>query len=169
LTTLRPIRPDDLDALTAWKRDPEAAGEFQWVGYGSTRDLREKVENDAVFDADGGALAVADGDTLLGDVSWRRVATGPASDSYCWNIGIVLVPEHRGKGHGSAAQRLLADYLFAHTPVERVEAGTDVANLAEQRALEKAGFTREGVLRHSQWRNGAWRDDVVFSKLRGER
>ena len=36
------------------------------------------------------------------------------------------------------------------------------------RALEKAGFTREGALRKSQWRNGDWRDMLMYSKLRGE-
>ena len=41
------------------------------------------------------------------------------------------------------AQQLLIRYLFAHTPVNRVEATTEIANVAEQRALEKAGFTRE--------------------------
>ena len=40
--------------------------------------------------------------------------------------------------------------------------------MAEQRALEKAGFTREGVLRHACFRGGEWQDMVVFSKLRGE-
>ena len=41
-------------------------------------------------------------------------------------------------------------------------------NLAEQRALERAGFTREGVLRHSQFRAGRWRDNVIYSVLRDE-
>jgi RimJ/RimL family protein N-acetyltransferase len=35
-------------------------------------------------------------------------------------------------------------------------------------ALERAGFTREGNLRHAQWRAGAWRDVCLYSKLRGE-
>ena len=168
MTALRPIRVEDLDVLARWKTDPEAAGEFQWLGYGSSRPYRERVINDQVFSDDGGALAVVDGDTLCGDVSWHRVSTSPVGDSYCWNIGILLLPKQRGKGHGSAAQRLLADYLFAYTTCERVEAGTDIDNVAEQRALAKAGFTREGVLRHWQWRNGAWHDMVVYSKLRGE-
>jgi aminoglycoside 6'-N-acetyltransferase len=79
-----------------------------------------------------------------------------------------VLPAHRGKGHGATAQRLLADYLFAHTRVERVQASTDVENAAEQAALTKAGFTREGILRRAQWRDGAWHDLVLFSRLRGE-
>lgn len=74
----------------------------------------------------------------------------------------------RGRGHGSEAQRLLADSLFAAYPIARVEAHTDVENLPEQRALEKAGFTREGVPRRAQWRAGAWHDVAMYSRLRGE-
>lgn len=66
------------------------------------------------------------------------------------------------------AQQLLSAYLFAAFPIMRVEAVTDITNRPEQRALEKAGFTREGVIRKAQWRNGTWHDQVLYSKLRGE-
>jgi RimJ/RimL family protein N-acetyltransferase len=168
MTALRPMRPEDLDALGAWRTDPEAGGEFQWMGYGSTRHLRDQVANDEVIGPEGGSLAVVDGDTLCGDVSWRRIQTGASTDNWCWNIGILLLSAARGQGHGHRAQRLLAEYLFDHTTCERVEASTDVGNIAEQKSLEKAGFTREGVMRRYQWRQGAWRDFVLYSKLRGE-
>ena len=58
--------------------------------------------------------------------------------------------------------------ILAATLVERIEAETDVENVAEQRALERAGFTREGVLRHAQFRAGRWRDSVIYSILRAE-
>ena len=77
--------------------------------------------------------------------------------------------EHAGPDRDrDEAQELLAGYLFSVYPIMRVEASTDITNRAEQRALEKAGFTREGVLRKAQWRNGDWHDLVVYSKLRGE-
>jgi RimJ/RimL family protein N-acetyltransferase len=41
-----------------------------------------------------------------------------------------------------------------------------VDNIAEQKTLEKAGFTREGVMRGGGWRDGAWRDGVIYSLLR---
>jgi RimJ/RimL family protein N-acetyltransferase len=63
---------------------------------------------------------------------------------------------------------LLARYLFAHTLVNRIEAVTEITNVAEQRALEKAGFVREGVLRGSSFRNGQWHDQVIYSVLRDE-
>jgi RimJ/RimL family protein N-acetyltransferase len=53
--------------------------------------------------------------------------------------------------------------------VHRVEASTDVSNLAEQRSLEKAGLRREGVTRGAQFRAGAYHDLVVFALLRDDR
>lgn len=48
----------------------------------------------------------------------------------------------------------------------KIAADTDIGNVAEQRALEKAGFTREGISRGIGWRDGAWRDGVNYSILR---
>jgi RimJ/RimL family protein N-acetyltransferase len=79
------------------------------------------------------------------------------------------VPASRGRGIGTHAQRLLADYLFDHTRAERLQAWTDHGNQAEQRALEKAGFVQEGVLRSAQWRGGRWHDQVLYSMLRDDR
>lgn len=83
-------------------------------------------------------------------------------------IGIWLEPGHRGRGLGSTAQAELAGLFFRHTPVNRIEAHTDVDNVAEQRALERAGFSREGVVRGAQWRDGRYRDGFLYSILRDE-
>ena len=67
----------------------------------------------------------------------------------------MLLPEARGRGYGTQAQRLLTRYLFAHTTAHRIWAWIEVGNIAEQRALEKAGFTREGITRATWW--ARWR------------
>ena len=64
-----------------------------------------------------------------------------------WEIGIALLPEWRGKGIGWRAQAMLCDYLFKHTPFQRIQAGTHPENIAEQKSLVKAGFKLEGVVR----------------------
>jgi RimJ/RimL family protein N-acetyltransferase len=110
---------------------------------------------------------VVRGADRLGFVSWYKVPSTPGY-YYYWNIGIALLPEARGKGYGTQAQRMLAEYLFAHTTVQRIEAATEAGNVAEQRSLEKAGFTREGVHRSTGWRDGAYRDEVWYSLLRSD-
>jgi RimJ/RimL family protein N-acetyltransferase len=119
---------------------------------------------------EGGLLWVEprDGGEPLGTVQYRRIAYGPNPESMGWDIGIDLLAGARGQGHGAEAQRLLADWLFDTTDANRVEAQTDVENLAEARALEKAGFTREGVLRGAQFRAGAYHDLVVYSRIRSD-
>jgi RimJ/RimL family protein N-acetyltransferase len=63
---------------------------------------------------------------------------------------------------------MLCDYLFEHTPVRRIQAGTQFDNIAEQRSLEKAGFQREGVIRAAEFAAGGWRDGVLYSRLRDD-
>ena len=111
-------------------------------------------------------VALADG-TLAGIVSWRTIKAG-GPDGGSLEIGILLFPEHRGRGLGTAAQRQLVDYLFATTLANRLQAITDVGNLAEQRALERIGFRREGVLRGLAFIEGRWRDGVLYAQLRGD-
>jgi RimJ/RimL family protein N-acetyltransferase len=167
---LRPVRRDDLDTLERWWETPEVQSRFNWFGFPPPGFLRSRFEENGMLGDDYGNLLVelVDG-TLIGDVSYNAVRHGPGGGSRAYNIGITVLPEYRGQGLGAEAQRLLADYLFAHTRVERIEAGTDVENVAEQRALEKAGFTREGVLRSAQFRDGAFHDMVLYSRLRGEK
>jgi len=117
---------------------------------------------------DDGHLAVEVDGTVIGDVGWHWTGYGPGTASRCPMVGISLQAEHRGRGLGTEAQRLLVGVLFRGLPVNRVEAWTDVENLAEQRSLEKAGFVREGVLRGAQWRRAAFHDLVAFSVLRSE-
>jgi RimJ/RimL family protein N-acetyltransferase len=105
---------------------------------------------------------------LLGGVSWHAVDYGGTVSSSAWNIGIGLLPEARGRGVGTRAQRMLVDHLLETTELDRIEASTDVENHAEQKALEKAGFRREGVLRGAQLRGGVRRDLVHYGLVRGD-
>jgi RimJ/RimL family protein N-acetyltransferase len=62
----------------------------------------------------------------------------------------------------------VVELFFRHTTVNRVEAHTDVENVAEQRALEAAGFQREGVTRGAQWRDGTYHDGILYAVLRAD-
>lgn len=93
----------------------------------------------------------------VGDLSAHAVWYGPTPGSRALNIGIAVAEPYRGRGIGSIAQRLLADVLHARGVV-RVEASTDVDNIAEQRSLARAGFALEGIIRCAQARNDGLHD-----------
>lgn len=163
---LRPVGEADLDLLDGMFADPNGIGEFNWGGFAGNVKWRRRFAEDGLLAEDKSVLMVdLDGETL-GFVSWFRVQTG--NTVYCVEFGISLLPDARGKGHGAATQLLLARYLFAHAPINRVQAITEAENIAEQRALEKAGFVREAVMKGRTFRDGAWRDEVLYRMLRDE-
>jgi RimJ/RimL family protein N-acetyltransferase len=168
LVRLRDVTLEDADLLDRWNSELDVDG---FNDFGPRDPLpRDVLAKGPLRNERNGTLIVeraADG-IPLGTVSWHAVTYGPPPKSLAWNIGIELLPAARGHGFGSEAQRLLADYLFATTDVNRVEASTDVENVAEQRALEKAGFQREGIQRAAQFRGAAYHDLVTYSRIRND-
>jgi RimJ/RimL family protein N-acetyltransferase len=108
-------------------------------------------------------LIVVDGETV-GALSAHPHYYGPNSGSMAMNIGITVLDERRGRGIGTQAQRQLAELLHARGVV-RVEASTDITNVAEQRALAKAGFTMEGVVRQAQVRADGRHDLQLWAHI----
>jgi RimJ/RimL family protein N-acetyltransferase len=163
---LRPIEEHDLTHLVRLFWDPEAPGEYQWFGFriDKVRDIERRWRDDGLIGEDSSFLAVEleDG-TCAGWVTWRAVA-----GSTNFEIGIALFPDHRGHGIGTQAQGQLVSYLFDTTTANRLQAGTELDNLAEQRSLERVGFRREGVQRGLYFRAGAWRDSVMYGLLRAD-
>ena len=166
---LRPISRDDLPLLQSWSNKLEFQDEYNFFGLQQENVLEKGFQENGLLEPHRGRLAVVTHEQqMVGDVGYRQVRHGPNEGSIAYALGIALAPEQRGKGYGTEAQRLLCEYLFAMSPVMRIEATTDITNIAEQRALVRAGFTREGVLRKAQWRLGDWHDMCIYSKLRGE-
>ncbi len=160
----------DVALLALWATSATYGGEFNDFGLPRRPPSAEAIQQTGLVGELGGTLIVerTDNRTPIGTVSWRQSRYGPNPETAAWNIGIALIPEGRGHGFGGEAQRLLADHLFETTPVNRIEASTDIENHAEQRALEKAGFGREGVLRGAQYRAGAWHDLVSYAVTRND-
>jgi aminoglycoside 6'-N-acetyltransferase len=167
--SLRPVEREDLKLIEAWDNDPDVLGEFNVFGLSGRQGKEEAFAKEGFLGANQGLLMVVDaGHEAIGVANYRRVDHGPPNGGHAYQLGTHLAPGARGQGFGVEVAVLLAGYLLETYPVMRIEAETDVENLPAQRALEKAGFTREGVLRSAQWRGGGWRDLVIFSKLRGE-
>ena len=164
VTRLRPARPDEADLLAGWRADPQTEYEM----WGEPPPGFEGAES--IPEPHGLAeLLVTDGhDVPIGTVGWHQVLYGPNVASIALDIGIAIRPEFRGHGHGARAQRMVTEYLFRTFPVHRVQASTDVTNIAEQKSLERAGFVREGVIRGAQWRLGAWHDLISYARLRDD-
>jgi RimJ/RimL family protein N-acetyltransferase len=78
-------------------------------------------------------------------------------------LAVSVFPEARGRGVASRALRVAAKWATLELGIQRVFAEAAAENLASIRAIEKAGFQREGVLRAHCETHGRRHDCVMFS------
>lgn len=168
--SLRRVVQADLHWLAAMSASRELSGEHNWSGPVDPLELadawHQQLDDDGFVNRLHGRLVVGLDGEPIGDVAWRTERWGPSELSVCPAIGIALLPEYRGRGYGTQAQRLLVEYLFRVHNVHRVQSDTAADNPAEQRALERAGFVREGVVRDAEYRDGRYHDHILYGLLR---
>jgi RimJ/RimL family protein N-acetyltransferase len=82
------------------------------------------------------------------------------------NLGYWVRTSAAGQGVTSQAVRLLAEWAFANTNLERLEIVAAVGNVRSQRVAEKADALREGLLRSRLYLHGQPHDAVVYSIIR---
>ncbi|CAN0602270.1 unnamed protein product [Ectocarpus sp. 12 AP-2014] len=84
-------------------------------------------------------------------------------------IGLTWISEkYQGKGINQKVKGILLTFLFEELKINKVEFRTRGDNLKSQRALNKIGATKEGVLRELIFRNGKYIDVVYFGILASE-
>ena len=84
-------------------------------------------------------LFTSDAGQLIGSIAARTEDDG-------FNLGFLLARSHWRRGYMPEAITVVVDWAFTQPWVSRVWAACDVENHSSARALEKAGFSREGVL-----------------------
>ncbi|HSK72725.1 MAG TPA: GNAT family protein [Pyrinomonadaceae bacterium] len=82
------------------------------------------------------------------------------------NLGYWIRTSRQNRGFASEATRLLARAGFEDLPINRIEILAAIENTASHRVAEKAGATREGVLRKRLLIGGRVHDAVMFSFAR---
>jgi len=80
-----------------------------------------------------------------------------------------IAKSHQGTRVNPESKYLLLRHAFEELGAARVQFKTDVNNLQSQKAIEKLGAQREGVLRRYQMRtNGFIRDTMIYSLIADE-
>jgi [ribosomal protein S5]-alanine N-acetyltransferase len=143
---LRLRRPESTDAsaiFRAYTQDPAVCRFMIWPPHAAESVTREFIESCIKAWEQGARLAyvVTEREQNLGIGMLEARIQGATVD-----IGYVLARSHWGKGFMPEAIRALASTALESPDVFRVQAACDVENVPSQRALEKAGFAREGRL-----------------------
>jgi [ribosomal protein S5]-alanine N-acetyltransferase len=96
---------------------------------------------------------------IAGDISLHAIHRGPVQTA---GVGYMVDATYRGRGVATAALRLVVERAFGELRLHRVEAGAMPSNRGSQRVLEKAGFTRVGLLRRHLLIADTWQDHVLY-------
>ena len=81
-------------------------------------------------------------------------------------LGYYLAEEYWGQGIVTEAIRQICGLLFETTDILRIYAEPFSYNIGSRRALEKAGFTCEGVMKNNAVKNGKVQDMTLYSLTR---
>lgn len=140
----RPIPMDAERIFQTYAQDREVTRYLEWVPHSSVETTKEFI----AYCQDRWTSCVAfpyvitrkEDDELLGMIEVRP-------KRHRANFGYVLARSYWGNGFMPEAIGALAKITLAPPTIYRMEATCDVENKASARALEKSGFSREGVLR----------------------
>jgi RimJ/RimL family protein N-acetyltransferase len=142
---LEPANVENVELLIKWTLDPIAQGPYKRVPALDFDELRTVFLES--WDRQYFLIRRASDAHPLGRFYWRAWQFGEGSAGIDWELNILLGdPRERGKGYGTAAQRLAADYLMMLSETRSIFAFTLETNRAERRALIKAGFREAGSL-----------------------
>lgn len=135
---LRRIESVDLALLAEWNRDPRTYGSFLTPESLSMDQLDLQLQAGVLWsDRNKTFLIELRDGTPIGIIHYWIRMEEPGTAIIAVRIAL---PELRGRGYGTEAQKYLIMFLFNRLKIRQVEMYTDVNNTAQQRCLQKLGF-----------------------------
>ena len=157
----------DLVEYSRWICDPQV---MRFVGFPRAKSLREarsilrpiirqaRRPNRRNFFL---AIRLKQHDVYVGDTGLtilKQGRTGGVAE-----LGYFLLPEHQGHGYASEAAAALVSFAFNTLCCHRVIAKCDADNIASAKVMARAGLEHEATHRNHRYREGEWRDELVFA------
>jgi RimJ/RimL family protein N-acetyltransferase len=157
---------DHVDALLPAFTDPELREAGNLPAF-DREALAASIGDLPTLAEQGRLLALAAVDARNGDVVGAGTLHHLDAERKIVEIGYFVLPHARRRGIATTIARLLSQHAFA-LGIERVAAYVNLGNLASERVVERAGFTREGVVRSMPKPDGRRVDKTLYSLLPGD-
>lgn len=142
---LRVPRPEDAKQIfETYAQDPHVTRYLIWPPHRELAET-ERIMGEFIAAWETGerypwVIRALDDDRLIGMIELRV-------QEFKADLGYVFARAEWGKGFATEALRAVVDAAFTDPAVYRVWAVCDLENPASARVMEKAGMTREGILR----------------------
>ena len=166
---LRALEPEDYKITHEWRKDEQTwdllGGQKRFVSSETERrwilNAIEKHEQGKVIRL---GICTKEDHQLIGQIVFSNI---DYINRNCTE-GRILGVEFRGKGYMKEAMILGYRYVFNELGMERVYSRVLENNVASQKISDKFGLKQEGVLRKAVYKNGYFKDLIVYSMLREE-
>ena len=166
--TVRMLREEDIDVLTAYRNDPQVSALQDWdlpypreraqdlvAAHADRTDVIPGKSNQLAIDCDG---------ELIGDIYVELDEHAGIAE-----VGFTLSAAHQGKGYAVEAVSAVIDDLVDRMGVHRLVAQLSPENGASARLLERLGMSFESLSRRSFWWRGTWDDNLLYAMSAQER
>jgi ribosomal-protein-alanine N-acetyltransferase len=142
---LRKPRMDDAPVIfETYAQDPEVTRYLVWKPHKNIRETEQFLLACGQLWREGKdfayAITLKANDRLLGMFGLHPM-------NLKIEVGYALARLYWGKGFMTEALCAVIDWAFAQPDIFRIQAICDIENIASARVMEKAGMTREGLLR----------------------
>jgi RimJ/RimL family protein N-acetyltransferase len=108
-------------------------------------------------------FAIHSGQDFVGIGEWS--ASWDSWSPYAW---FIIWPEHRRKGLGTKAARMLLDKCFMENPGRSVVTAMADGNTNAARFVRALGFREAGRMRRTHMVEGKFKDTLFFDMLKAE-
>jgi len=165
---LREYRREDLEYMRKWVNDPEVVDKmsdiflFPHSVVQTEAFLNSKLEGKG---DPGFVIAEKESGAYLGQIDlinldWKNRVS---------RFGIVIGDvNHRGRGYGSEAIRLLQKHAFERLNLNKLELEVYDFNTHAYQCYLKCGFKEEGRLRQGYYIHGQYHDKIIMGILKSE-
>lgn len=167
---LRPVQPDDIDALHERRNDPAVAKLQAWATPYPRGRAESLVAETAAMDGphEGrwwmATVVEAASGQIVGDLVVHMT-----NELRTAEVGYSIASAHWGRGYASEGLDALVDWLLGALPITRLAGMLHPDNRASAMVLERTGFRFEGHTRASFWLEDDNSDDWIYGMTRQER
>ncbi|KUL27537.1 GNAT family N-acetyltransferase [Actinoplanes awajinensis] len=104
--------------------------------------------------------------TIVGFSTLHNITYGPMCGAI---LGYWVGAAETGKGLAGAAVAAICEFADQSLDLHRIEASTNITNVASQRVLLRNGFEHFGTARAYLHINGVWQDSVMYQRILNDR
>lgn len=163
---LRQVTNDDANSLLTYLSDIDV---MKYVGLEPFKSIDDALDEiswyQSIFEKGTGirwGISLKGQGEIIGSCGYLN----RAEQHYRAELGFELSKEHWGNGIASEAISAVICYGFEQMNLQRIEALIEPPNYPSQKAVERQGFIREGLLRSYEYTCGKFDDLYMYSLLK---